>query len=275
MFSESCPDGTMISLRGVSKRYRQNSESEITALHDVAIDIHRGEWLYVVGGNGSGKSTLLKVIWGQERPDAGSITFAGGVSPWMFFVESGTRGDLVPSMTVYENLVMTNPGKRRVPPFSRYRRSATADAFRAVLAKFGIGLEGRLHEQVGGMSGGQQQAVVAAKVLLSGASLILLDEFTSALDKKTAPIILSTLREHSRTSGVTVVAVTHDYHWIPQTADRVAIMESGSIREILRSRSPLAAEAAGQSTVPVSSGPETTVERLSSELIMERLYGRG
>ena len=259
-----------IQIEGVSKRFQPGMANEIVALDNLWLDVLAGEWTYVVGANGCGKTTMIRTIFGQHDADSGQVTFpSASDTPSLFLVESAGQIDLIPSMTVYENLLLTNPTGNRFPSLRRYRNARSRERFEEVLSKFQLGLEHRLNDQVAGMSGGQQQAIVAAKVLLCGASIVLLDEFTSALDKKTAPIILQTLREYATKHAVTIVAVTHDYHWIADTADRVVIMESGTVKEVLRKSSLAAVPSQTDSTAP----PEHAFDRLTSELIMERLYG--
>ena len=259
-----------IHIEGVSKRFQPGMANEIVALDDIRLDVLAGEWTYIVGGNACGKTTMLRAIFGQYEVDSGEIKFPSSPdTPSLFLVESAGQIDLIPSMTVYENLLLTNPTGGRFPSLRRYMNTLNRKRFEEVLSKFQLGLEHRLNDQVAGMSGGQQQAIVAAKVLLCGASIVLLDEFTSALDKKTAPIILQTLREYATKNAVTIVAVTHDYHWISDTADRVVVMENGAIKEVLRKSSLAAMSFRTDSTAPT----EYAFDKLTAELIMERLYG--
>lgn len=263
-----------IYIKGVTKRFSPGTVNEIVALDELSLEIPVGEWVYIVGGNGSGKSTLLRTIYGQWSPDSGTITTLDHKNSAIFFVESGNQNDLVPSMTVYENLMLTNHKGRNLPSLKRYRNKEERKRFIEILIKFNLQLENRLDDQVVGMSSGQQQAVVAAKVLLSGAKIILLDEFTSALDKKTAPVILRILQDHARINNVTIIAVTHDYQWIQETADRVVVMESGKVREILRAGDPDENCAAQNTETRHKDYREILVRELSADIVMERLYGQ-
>jgi len=260
-----------IRLDGVSKRYFPNTNHEVVALDNISLDIYDGEWLYILGGNGCGKTSLLSVISKQCTPDDGAVTRRDNGRSASHFIESRYHHDLIPSMTIYENLMLVNSDGNVIPRLRNYHSTSHRIRFSETLHKFGLGLERRLDDQVIGLSGGQQQAVVAAKVLLSSASILLLDEFTSALDKRTAPVILQILREHCKKSGITVIAVTHDYYWIDDTADRVVLMESGMIFEILARGSAVNAlntkmQSSGQMKVSV-------VPQFTAEIVMEHLYG--
>jgi putative ABC transport system ATP-binding protein len=225
----------LTTLTGIGKRFAAGSDREVVALQGVTLTCRAAEWTYIVGGNGSGKSTLLRIISGELTPDEGSVEHLPEVQTrGIVYVEQGAAPNLVLTMTVYENLVISALRNRgRFPGLQQYRRSDLRARFSDVLAQFGMGIENRLEDQVGLLSGGQQQAVVAAQVLLLKPSLILLDEFTSALDKRTAPVILSILQQTARSVGAAIVAVTHDFHWIESTGDRVVVMDGGRIKSVL------------------------------------------
>jgi len=232
----------LATLTGVSKRFSVGSDREVVALQDVSLICRAAEWTYIVGGNGSGKSTLLRVISGELAPDEGSVVYRTEVQErGIVYVEQGAAPNLVLTMTVYENLVISALGcHSRFPGLQQYHRPDLRARFSDVLAQFGMGIENRLEDQVGLLSGGQQQAVVAARVLLVKPSVILLDEFTSALDKRTAPVILSILKQTARSAGAAIVAVTHDFHWIESTGDRVVVMDGGRIKSVVhRTEHPL------------------------------------
>ena len=260
-----------IRLEDVTKRFFPGTANEVVALDGVSFDIHAGEWLYVLGGNGCGKSTLLRVISGQCYPEDGQVIRQDNGRSAIHFVESGSHHDLIPSMTIYENLMLVNTDRSRIPRLRNYHRKNHEMRFVGMLGMFGLGLEKRLGDQVVGLSGGQQQAVVATKALLSSATILLLDEFTSALDKKTAPIILRILKDHCRKNGITVIAVTHDYHWIDETANRVVLMEAGKVVEVMR-RGP-SSNSEGQPLDVRGYIKQTMVRQFTAEIVMERLYG--
>ncbi len=261
-----------IELLDVTKSFFPNTTSEVTALDNVSLDIYSGEWLYVLGANGCGKSTLLRTISGQWSPSSGSVVIQDNGRSAIFFVESGSQYDLIPSMTVYENLMLVNSDKGWMPTLRSYHSTSHKRRFVKTLQRFGLGIEHRISDQVIGLSSGQQQAVVAAKVLLSSAKILLLDEFTSSLDKKTAPVILRILREHCRANGITVVAVTHDYYWIEETADRVVLMETGQIVDILRRGST--ENSSKERPRRQGHAKETIIQKFSADVVMERLYGK-
>ena len=263
-----------IHIEDITKRFYPGTDNEIVALAGICLGVYSGEWMYVVGGNGCGKSTLLRTIIGQYKADSGKVEFPGLDDPSIFLVEAGNQNDLVPSMTAYENLLLTNPSRQSMPSLRWYRNQKRRQELADVLARFQLGLENRLDDQAVGMSSGQQQAIVAAKVLLSGATIVLLDEFTSALDKKTAPIILQIMQNYARDNNITIVAVTHDYHSIHDTADRIVVMEAGTIKEVLRKSKSFLGESPEGDRIEHAGYSEHIISELTSEIVMERLYGQ-
>lgn len=242
----------IVRLKNVSKSYANGADRVIPAVNAVSLEFYANEWTYVVGGNGSGKTTLLKLLSGDLLPDAGEVLYGDTARQSLVFIEQGTAPNLVPSMTVYENLLLARADSRHLSKLRWYRRKALHEQFAHVLSPLGLGLDARLNAQVGTLSGGQQQAIVAAEVLLTQPKLVLLDEFTTALDKKVAPIILRALEEHVRKSDAAIVAVTHDYHVIESNADRVIILDNGRVTHDLRKAE----------------------SQLTANVIMEKVYGQ-
>ena len=261
----------VLRLEDVTKRFFPGTTNEVVALDKISFEIYAGEWLYVLGGNGCGKSTLLRAISGECHPEEGRVILKDNGRSAIHFVESGSHQDLIPSMTIYENLMLVNTDHSRIPRLRNFHNKNHEIRFMEVLGMFCMGLEKRLSDQLVSLSGGQQQAVVAAKALLSSPTILLLDEFTSALDKKAAPIILRILRDHCRTNGITVIAVTHDYHWIDDTADRVVLMEAGKVVEIMSRGGK--SDVTGQAPDGRRQIRLTTVNKFTTEIVMERLYG--
>jgi putative ABC transport system ATP-binding protein len=201
----------IVSVRNLSKIYRQG-EINVTALHDISLDIAPREFLALMGPSGSGKSTLLHIIAGIDRPTKGEC-FVQGVevtrlnesqlADWRnqnvgFIFQTF---NLIPVLTAFENvelpLLLT-----KLP--SRRRKEQVKIALELV------GLGPRMHHLPKQLSGGQEQRVAIARALVTDPSLIVADEPTGNLDSASATEVLEILRSLCRDAGKTVIMVTHD-----------------------------------------------------------------
>jgi putative tryptophan/tyrosine transport system ATP-binding protein len=221
----------MLELKNINKTFNKNEVNEVRALENINIAFNSNEWTYVIGGNGSGKSTLLKIINHELAPDSGELSFNGYTKDDIFFVDQTTLKNLVPTMTIYENLIFSLRNEGIVPNLKLYRQKKYKDRIIEVLSDFNLGLENRLTEQVRFLSGGEQQIIVAAHILLSKSKILLMDEFTSSLDQKWAPFILQKLKNNVIINNILVVAVTHDFSQIEDIGDRVIMLKNGKIIE--------------------------------------------
>lgn len=222
---------TGIVLTGVTKRFDSADGSSVTAIDNVSLTFDDNEWVHLLGPNGSGKSTLLRIVLGEVRHDEGTCNVAAELRARSRYVEQGVTRNLVPSMTVLENMLLTTRnGARLLPSLRLAHRDETVETSRVALSLFDMGLERRLADKVGHLSGGQQQAVVAARVLASRPRLLLLDEFTSALDLRVSQKVLSVVRDYAKKHGVTVLAVTHDLHQVEGHGDRIVVLDAGHVK---------------------------------------------
>ncbi len=199
----------------------------VTALRGVSLEVARGEIVAVLGPNGAGKSTLLKTIAGVVHPSSGSVLHEGRRIDGMAAEDVVRRGIalvpegrlLFPRFTVLENL--------QVGAFSRRDRDAVAADIERTLEMFPV-LRERSKQSAGTLSGGEQQQLAIARALMSGPSLVLLDEPSLGL----APIVvervfelIASLREH----GVTVLLVEQNVHRALEVADRASVLAVGEV----------------------------------------------
>jgi putative ABC transport system ATP-binding protein len=227
----------MIEVKSLSKNFNAAGGDPASALMNVSLAVEKGRWLNVVGPNGSGKSTLLRLIAGELTPDSGGIFYNGtdiGSMPqdkradFIQYVEADTKANLVPSMTIEQNLFLAQKGNRcAMLPFSVH--SPAREQIRASLADLALGLENRLQTQVRFLSSGERQAVVVAKTILRQARILLLDEFTGALDPTMAPKLLDTVKQMATARQLSVLMVTHDLDLIERTAEHTIFLKKGEI----------------------------------------------
>lgn len=220
----------MIVLENISKSYR--FDDMITdALKDVSLTVDDGEFVAIMGASGSGKSTLLHIIGCMDTPTSGSYFLdKNKVSKLRSKDLSEIRNRkitfvfqnfaLMEKYTAYENIELPLVN-RNIP--ARDRRKKVKEA--AVQ----LGIEGQLHKLPKQMSGGQQQRVALARALASGAEIILADEPTGALDKKTGIELMEILKNLNE-SGKTVIIVTHDPA-VANYAKRIITISDGRISE--------------------------------------------
>ncbi|MDR3419301.1 MAG: sulfate ABC transporter ATP-binding protein [Nevskia sp.] len=216
-----------ITIRNISKRF-----GDFTALRGIDLDIASGELLALLGPSGSGKTTLLRAIAGLEPIDGGSIWF-GDIDATRLSVQERRVGfvfqhyALFKHMTVLDNISF---GLRMQP---RAQRPAAAEIRRRCLELLELvqlgGLEGRYPNQ---LSGGQRQRVALARALAITPRLLLLDEPFGALDAKVRKDLRRWLRQLHRDTGYTTLFVTHDQEEALELADRIVVMNRGSIEQI-------------------------------------------
>ncbi|MFG6497395.1 energy-coupling factor ABC transporter ATP-binding protein [Fictibacillus sp. UD] len=199
---------------------------ETPTLKGVTLDVHKGEWLSIVGHNGSGKSTLAKMLNGLLLPNEGAV-----------FVSDYTteRPDDIWEVRRQVGMVFQNPDNQFVG-------TSVQDDIAFGLENFGVpreemvkrisesvervGMEAFLNQEPHQLSGGQKQRVAIAGILAQKPSVIVLDEATSMLDPIGRIEVIETVRELNKKEGITVISITHDLEEA-LSADRVVVMKMG------------------------------------------------
>jgi putative ABC transport system ATP-binding protein len=219
----------IIETKGLSKEFVRDA-FHVVALDSVDLEIHKGEFVALMGPSGSGKSTLLHLIAAMDRPTKGEIRVLGSdlhevsertIARWrnehVGFVFQ--QFNLIPVLTALENvelpLKLTNLKKAE-----RLEHAATALKL--------VGLGDRLHHFPRQLSGGQEQRVAIARAIVTDPELILADEPTGNLDAASAQEILTVLSKLNKEYGKTIVMVTHDPH-AAEHASRVHHLEKGQL----------------------------------------------
>ena len=207
----------LIHLRDLVKEYRRGEES-LRVLDGLSLDIERGEFVALMGPSGSGKSTLLNLLGGLDRPTGGELTIDGlaiGELPDASLAR--WRADHVGFVFQMYNLLPVLSAERNVElPLLLTDLSAKERLRRARAALTLVGLEHRLAHRPNELSGGQQQRVGIARAIVTDPTLLLCDEPTGDLDRKSGDEILDLLQELNRVHGKTILMVTHD----PRAAER-------------------------------------------------------
>ncbi len=227
----------MLRLKNIFKTYYPGEPNQQKALAGINLDLKQGDFLTIIGSNGAGKSTLLNIIAGDIEPDSGSVIFhgkditrrpahrrAGFIGRVFQDPLAGTAAE----MSVAENLALAKVRgqKRRL---NRAIKKESRTEFAGILKTLGLGLENRLDESVGLLSGGQRQALTLLMAVLGSPQILLLDEYIAALDPSTAEQIISLTGKIVSQKGLTVFMVTHDLRQALKTGTRTIMMDRGEI----------------------------------------------
>lgn len=216
----------MIKLEKVTKIYRKNT---IEALDDVTLEVHPGEFAFLIGPSGSGKSTLLSLLLREERQTKGNIHVAGydlsKLGAWKVAKFRRSLGcvfqdfQLLPNKTVQGNVAFAL--EVTGVPTSEIRTRT-----REALDK--VGLSGKLKRRIDELSGGEAQRVAIARALVNEPQLLLADEPTGNLDPETSAGIMELL-EKINSEGTTILMATHDVNIVNSMQKRVLALKRGCL----------------------------------------------
>jgi putative tryptophan/tyrosine transport system ATP-binding protein len=227
----------MIELRHIHKTYNPGTPAEVRALQDVSLRVEKGSFLVIVGSNGSGKSSLLNIVAGADQADTGSILVDDAdvtrVPAWQRATLVGRvfqdpfRGT-VPRLTVVENLALAS--RRGLPRgFGLALTALFREEVATRVSQFGLGLEHKLDQPIGALSGGERQAVTLLMATWRRPELLLLDEHTAALDPKSADMVVRMTQRIITHFGLTVLMVTHSMEMASRVGDRLVMMHRGRV----------------------------------------------
>ncbi len=216
----------LISARNIAKRF-DGSGGQIEVLKEINLDLKAGETVAIVGASGIGKSTLLHILGTLDRPDSGTLWFKGedlfrfdDVALARFRNRSVgfvfQFHHLLPEFSAIENAMMP------ILIGGRSRQTAL-EAAEGILVR--VGLKDRLHNRVGTLSGGEHQRVALARALVLKPDVLLADEPTGNLDKRTSAQAHELLLELNREMGMTLVVVTHNMELASFMSRRMTIIE--------------------------------------------------
>ncbi len=229
----------MLDIQNISKTFNPGTVNEKKALSGLSLHLEPGDFVTIVGSNGAGKSTLFNAIAGAFYVDEGSIRLSGeDITFKPEYRRSREMGRLfqdpmrgtAPHMTIGENLALAylRTAKNQHAYFSRITKKDLA-FFRDQLAKLDMGLEDRMKQPVGLLSGGQRQALTLLMSTMVPPKLLLLDEHTAALDPATAEKVLNITRDVVAEHHITTLMVTHNMHQALELGNRTLMMDNGNI----------------------------------------------
>lgn len=225
------PDEIM-RLEDVCKDYNVGQPTQVRVLHEIDLDLKRGEFLALIGPSGSGKSTLLNIVGLLDRPTLGKLIIKGeDVSSLDDAAITRLRGHtigfvfqyhmLISAFTALENVMMPMLVDKVFP--NEAMRERAEDLIRLV------GLEKVKNNPASGMSGGQQQRVAVARSLAMNPDLVLADEPTGNLDTKSADSVFALMRDVNKQTGASFLLVTHNLD-LARRCDRIIEVVDGRIQ---------------------------------------------
>lgn len=229
---------SMLTLKSITKIFNRGTQDEKRALDDFTLEVAEGDFITIIGSNGAGKTTLLNAIAGTIEPDEGQVIVDGqDVTKWQDFQMArfisrvfqsptmGTAGE----MTIEENLCMAElRGKKRGLKWgvTKNRRSG----YKETLKVLDLGLEDRLKQSVGLLSGGQRQSLTLLMTTLTMPKVLLLDEHTAALDPRTATKVMDLTDTMVRENRLTTLMVTHNMNQALKYGNRMVMLHQGRIQ---------------------------------------------
>ena len=205
----------MITFQNVTKRYKNNHY----ALKNVSLEIHSGEFVFIVGASGAGKSTLMKLLYGEEKPTSGiiSIEKIPNLRRCMGIVFQDYK--LLQNQTVYDNVAYVI----RTMGISSKEIDARVNGALKI-----VGLHEKMKAKPTELSGGEQQRVGIARAIVNGPPLLIADEPTGNLDPKNSMEIMQILDQINQ-RGITVIVSTHDNAMVDYFRKRVITLDQGEI----------------------------------------------
>ena len=224
----------MLKIEHISKTFNPGTVNEKQAIRDLSLNLEKGDFATIIGSNGAGKSTLFNAICGDFLTDSGVIMLDGQDITFMpQHVRAKTIGRLyqdpmrgtAPGMTIEENLALAAGKGGWLSHVSRQEK----ERFHEELKLLDIGLEKRMTQPVGLLSGGQRQALTLLMATMNPPKLLLLDEHTAALDPGTAEKVLNLTKRIVEEHQLTCLMITHNMRDALRYGNRLIMMHNGNI----------------------------------------------
>ena len=215
----------LISIRKAKKIYKNG----VTAIHDMDLDISKGEFVFIIGSTGCGKSTLIKMLYREEKPTSGKI-IVGGIDVAKLRNRKVYKlrrrlgvvfqdFKLLQKSTVYENVAFA------LEVLGLPKKEIHSKVIKALEL---VGLKNKVKQYPTHLSGGEQQRVAIARAIVNGPKILICDEPTGNLDENTSMEIMKVLDEINKL-GTTVIMFTHDTKIVKEMKKRVILLDSGRI----------------------------------------------
>jgi putative ABC transport system ATP-binding protein len=227
----------MITITDVHKTFNKGKANQVNAVNGITLEIQSGEFLVIVGSNGSGKTTMLNLIAGSVSPDNGTISIDGNDvtnmpdyrrSQWIARVFQNPLSGTAPDLSILDNFRLASIRTKR-----KGLSVGVNDAFKKQVqekvAGLGMGLQDKIEQPMGTLSGGQRQALTLLMSVMDSCKVLLLDEPTAALDPRSADVVMRTADTLIRDFNLTAVFITHNLKDAFNYGTRIIQMSEGLI----------------------------------------------
>lgn len=227
----------MIEIKGLKKTFNAGTVNENPAIRGIDLTINKGDFITVIGSNGAGKSTMLNLLAGYIKADEGQIIINNEDvskvsdykrSSYIGIVFQDPLSGTAKSLTIEENLAIASKrGRKRW--FSKGVKAKDRAFYKEKLKLLDLGLEDRLKDNAGLLSGGQRQSLTLLMATLVKPEILLLDEHTAALDPKTAAKVLELTEKVVREENLTTLMITHNMNQALNLGNRTIMMHEGRV----------------------------------------------
>ena len=227
----------MLIISHISKTFSKGKATAAKALNNISVTINKQDFLVIVGSNGSGKSTLLNSIAGSFLVDEGTVNIDGNDvtklqdykrAKWLSRVFQNPLQGTAPDLSIIDNfrLAALRTQKKTI------KIGTSTDFIKKVkhsIASLEMGLENKINQPVGSLSGGQRQALTLLMSVMDNSKILLLDEPTAALDPKSAATVMLTANKMVQQLNLTAILVTHNLKEAITYGNRIIQMQEGKI----------------------------------------------
>lgn len=227
----------MINLKSIHKTFNKGKANQVDAINGVELSVAEKEFLVIVGSNGSGKTTLLNLIAGSILPGSGSIHIDGNDvtrlpdykrSEWIARVFQNPLSGTAPDLSILDNFrlaaIRTKPKGLSIGINESFKKTV-----KEKIAMLGMGLEKKIEQPMGSLSGGQRQALTLLMSVMDSCKVLLLDEPTAALDPRSAEVVMQTADDLTQKFNLTTILITHNLKEAFNYGNRIIQMAEGKI----------------------------------------------
>ena len=231
----------MIEINSLHKIFNKGKANEVKAVNGIDLSIPDGEFLVIVGSNGSGKTTLLNLVAGSVLPTSGTVRINGddvsnlpdyARSRWIARVFQNPLSGTASELSILDNFRLAAI-RTRIKGLGVGITDEFKNKVKASIATLGMGLENKIMQPMGTLSGGQRQALTLLMSVMDSCRVLLLDEPTAALDPRSADVVMRTADELIKDYRLTAILITHNLKDAFTYGNRIILMGEGHIRKDL------------------------------------------